>query len=170
MPSRGGTPTRKPSLFVHPSTYPSQPAAAAPVVSAAVELLFGPDGLASPHAGDREAASQALGSCLAAAPVAAHEAMLPRLEALLDRSDHDALTRRDVEVWGTPEGVLSSEVVPEGVYVGEVVASKNVRKARGRMRVSGAREGAARAAGAAGRGPGRARGVQRGRAAARRDA
>jgi hypothetical protein len=53
------------------------------------------------------------------------------------RSDHDALTKHDVEVWRTPEGVLSSEVVPEGVYVGEVVRNKNVRKARGRMRVSG---------------------------------
>lgn len=36
----------------------------------------------------------------------------------------------------TPEGMLSSEVVPEGVYVPEVVVSKNVRKARGRFKVS----------------------------------
>jgi hypothetical protein len=39
-------------------------------------------------------------------------------------------------VYNTPEGMLASDVVPEGVYVPEVVVSKNVRKARGRMRVS----------------------------------
>jgi hypothetical protein len=38
-------------------------------------------------------------------------------------------------VYNTPEGMLSSDVVPEGVYVPEVVVNKNVRKARGRMRV-----------------------------------
>jgi hypothetical protein len=37
--------------------------------------------------------------------------------------------------------MLSSEVVPEGVYVPEVVVSKNVRKARGRMKVGGGRRG-----------------------------
>jgi hypothetical protein len=38
-------------------------------------------------------------------------------------------------VYNTPEGMLASDVVPAGVYVPEVVMSKNVRKARGRMRV-----------------------------------
>jgi hypothetical protein len=52
------------------------------------------------------------------------------------RSEHDALTADDIAVYHTPAGVLSSEVVPEGVYVPQVVKSKNVRKARGRMRVS----------------------------------
>ncbi|GBF89654.1 hypothetical protein Rsub_02372, partial [Raphidocelis subcapitata] len=105
-------------------------------ISEVTALLFGPpDGLSSPRPGDVEAASHALGSCLAAAGVAAHEAALPGLQALLDRAEHDALTKHDVEVWRTPEGVLSSEVVPEGVYQGEVVANKNVRKARGRMRM-----------------------------------
>lgn len=61
-------------------------------------LLFGPpDGLSSPRPGDVEAASQALGSCLAAAGLAAHEAALPGLRALLDRGEHDALTKHDVE-------------------------------------------------------------------------
>jgi len=102
-----------------------------------VAILFGPpSGLASPNPGDREAASHSLGSCLAAAPTEAHEAVLPLLEKLLDRADSDALTKHDVEVFETPEGTLSNERVQEGVYVGEVVASKNVRKARGRMRVS----------------------------------
>lgn len=48
---------------------------------------------------------------------------------------HEALTDEDFNIFTTPEGMLSSEVVPEGVYVPEVVVSKNVRKARGRMKV-----------------------------------
>lgn len=52
------------------------------------------------------------------------------------RSEHDALGDDDIAVYNTPEGMLAADVVPEGVYVPEVVVSKNVRKARGRMRVS----------------------------------
>lgn len=51
------------------------------------------------------------------------------------RSEHEGLTDDDFNVFTTPEGMLSSEVVPEGVYVPEVVVSKNVRKARGRFKV-----------------------------------
>jgi hypothetical protein len=56
--------------------------------------------------------------------------------AAAPRSEHDTLTDDDIAVYNTPEGMLSSDVVPEGVYVPEVVVNKNVRKARGRMRVS----------------------------------
>lgn len=52
------------------------------------------------------------------------------------RSEHDALGDDDIAMYNTPEGMLAADVVPEGVYVPEVVVSKNVRKARGRMRVS----------------------------------
>jgi hypothetical protein len=52
------------------------------------------------------------------------------------RSVHDALSDEQLFIWSTPRGVLSSERVPEGVYVGQVVESKNVRKAaRGRFKV-----------------------------------
>lgn len=46
--------------------------------------------------------------------------VLPLLERLLDLSEHAALTPRDVDVYETPEGMLASERVPEGVYVPEV--------------------------------------------------
>lgn len=51
------------------------------------------------------------------------------------RTAHDALTEEELDIYETPEAILSSERVPEGVYVGEVVESKNVRKARGRFKV-----------------------------------
>ena len=34
-----------------------------------------------------------------------------------------------------PEGMLVADKVPEGVYQGEVVVQKHVKKARGRMKV-----------------------------------
>ena len=101
-----------------------------------VSVLTGPSGLKSIHEGDRTAASLSLGSCMAVAPSPVFEALLPALEQLLDRKEHDGLTEEQITIWRTPEGMLSTDVVPEGVYVPQVVANKNVRKARGRMRVS----------------------------------
>jgi hypothetical protein len=84
-----------------------------------------------------------MGSVMASAPLACLDPLLEGLGQWLDRSGHDALTDEDFAVFSTPEGVLSSEVVPEGVYVPEVVVSKNVRKARGRFKVSQAPLGVA---------------------------
>lgn len=72
---------------------------------------------------------------MGAAPLACLDPLLEGLGDWLDRSQHDQLTDEDIAVFNTPEGMLSSEVVPEGVYVPEVVISKNVRKARGRFKV-----------------------------------
>lgn len=74
---------------------------------------------------------------MAAAPLACLDPLLTGLGSWLERSAHDGLTQDDFTVYATPEGLLSSEVVPEGVYVPEVVVSKNVRKARGRFKVRG---------------------------------
>lgn len=81
---------------------------------------------------------------MASAPLACLDPLLEGLGQWLDRSGHDALTDEDFAVFTTPEGMLSSEVVPEGVYVPEVVVSKNVRKARGRFKVSLASGGGGR--------------------------
>lgn len=97
--------------------------------------LLGPSGLGSSNAGDVSAAQLALGSLMAAAPLACLDPLLTGLGSWLERSAHDGLTQDDFTVYATPEGLLSSEVVPEGVYVPEVVVSKNVRKARGRFKV-----------------------------------
>ena len=101
-----------------------------------MSTLFGPSGLGSSCSGDVAAAQLALGSSMAAAPGACLDPLLEGLGHWLDRQAHDTLTEDDIAVFNTPEGMLNSEVVPEGVYVPEVVVSKNVRKARGRFRVS----------------------------------
>lgn len=99
-------------------------------------MLFGSSGLGSSCSGNVTAAQLALGSVMASAPGACLDPLLCGLSRWLDRSEHDGLNTDDISVYNTPEGILSSEVVPEGVFVPQVVTSKNVRKARGRMRVS----------------------------------
>lgn len=97
--------------------------------------LFGPTALGSSHAGDVAAAQGALGAVMAASPLACFEPVLSGLAVWLDQAEHAALSDDDFSVFNTPEGLLASEVVPEGVYVPQVVVSKNVRKARGRFKV-----------------------------------
>lgn len=97
--------------------------------------MLGSGGLGSSCPGDVTAAQLALGSVMLTAPGACMDPLLAGLSSWLDRAEHGALTDDDIAVYRTPEGILSSEVVPEGVYVPEVVVNKNVRKARGRMRV-----------------------------------
>eukprot|EP00882_Tetradesmus_deserticola_P023753 GHRQ01025864.1.p1 GENE.GHRQ01025864.1~~GHRQ01025864.1.p1 ORF type:complete len:387 (+),score=135.80 GHRQ01025864.1:731-1891(+) len=99
-----------------------------------LRVLFGPNGLGSACPGDVAAAQLALGSAMAVAPGACLEPLLVGLGKWLDRSEHDSLTDDDIAAYNTPEGMLASDVVPAGVYVPEVVTSKNVRRARGRMR------------------------------------
>ncbi|GLC46160.1 hypothetical protein PLESTB_001196200 [Pleodorina starrii] len=98
------------------------------------ELLAGPDGLASPNPEDREAACGAMGAAMQCAPTAMYSHVMAVLGSLLVRSEHDSLTEADKEVYETPEGILSSERVPAGVYVPEVVVNKNVKKPRGRFK------------------------------------
>jgi hypothetical protein len=69
-------------------------ASAAEVVAA----LVGPAGLGAPNADERRGATLALGSALALAPEAVQPHLLRALAALLDRSEHDALTPLDMEV------------------------------------------------------------------------
>eukprot|EP00899_Mesostigma_viride_P018162 jgi/Mesvir1/26347/Mv22521-RA.1 len=89
-------------------------------------------GLLSPSDTSREAA---LASARSLARLYGADAVPPLLEQmgrLLDPAMHHALSDQDIEVFNTPPGVLSSEV---GVYKGEVVANKNQRRARGRVRM-----------------------------------
>ncbi|KAL0313788.1 UNVERIFIED_CONTAM: protein ILITYHIA [Sesamum calycinum] len=53
---------------------------------------------------------------------------------LPDRIAHDTLSDTDIQIFRTPEGMLSTE---QGVYIAESVVSKNVRQAKGRFRVYG---------------------------------
>ncbi|KXZ48792.1 hypothetical protein GPECTOR_25g376 [Gonium pectorale] len=101
---------------------------------AVVAALAGPAGLASEQPDERAAACGAMGAAVQCAPSAVYGQALAVLRKLLDRAEHDALTEDDRDVYETPEGMLSSERVPAGVYVPEVVVNKNVKKPRGRFK------------------------------------
>ncbi|GIL49256.1 hypothetical protein Vafri_5386 [Volvox africanus] len=103
--------------------------------STVCELLAGQDGLASPNGDDRNAACGALGAAMQCAPTAMYNHVMAVLRSLLNRTELDALTEADKEVYETPDGILSSERVPAGVYVPEVVVNKNVKKPRGRFKM-----------------------------------
>ncbi|KAG2489371.1 hypothetical protein HYH03_012201 [Edaphochlamys debaryana] len=98
--------------------------------------LAGPQGLGSALREERDAACGAFGAAMKCAPAALYGHVQGVLRGLLERAEADGLTEADREVWETPEGMLSSERVPVGVYVPEVVANKNIKKPRGRMRMN----------------------------------
>lgn len=109
----------------------------APGVGKAVcEILSGPAGLCSELALERDAACGGLGLAMSIAPHAVYRHVQAVLASLLHRSEHDALGEHDKDVWETPEGTLSSERIPAGVYVPEVIVKKNVKKPRGRFRMA----------------------------------
>ncbi|GFR52601.1 hypothetical protein Agub_g15198, partial [Astrephomene gubernaculifera] len=99
------------------------------------EVLAGPQGLGSESREEQAAACGALGAAMSCAPTAMYGHVQAVLRSLLVRSEHDALTEADKEVYDTPEGILSSERIPAGVYVPEVVVNKNVKKPRGRFKM-----------------------------------
>jgi len=100
-----------------------------------VDRLAGDEGLASSSAASQVAAQLAMGSLFRLEASAVFDAVSVVLQGLLARGPHDALSGQEVDVWATPAGMLSSERVPDGVYVPEVVVSKNIRKPRGRFKV-----------------------------------
>ena len=94
------------------------PASAVAGAAGIVSYLTGPSDLKSVAEGDRTCASLALGSCIAVAIGPIFESLLPALEQLLERREHDALTEEHITMWRTPEGMLSTDVVPEGGFDG----------------------------------------------------
>ncbi|GBG78816.1 hypothetical protein CBR_g28040 [Chara braunii] len=103
--------------------------------SVVCKILLGPAGLTSGGRGGKpqeQAALAALGTAMKFFPAQIYPHLLQALDAMGDRSAHDSLTEREVKIFRTPEGVLSTE---DGVYVAEVVRDRNVRHARGRFKL-----------------------------------
>ncbi|KAJ6291980.1 hypothetical protein OIU76_023969 [Salix suchowensis] len=106
------------------------------IVSADVENLckglLGPMGLTSLNPLEQEAAINSLSTLMSITPRDLYLAFEKQLKNLPDRYAHDMLSESDIQIFHTPEGMLSSE---QGVYVAESVASKNTRQAKGRFRM-----------------------------------
>ncbi|KAK4487622.1 hypothetical protein RD792_005728, partial [Penstemon davidsonii] len=93
--------------------------------------LLGPKGLMSSNYFDEEGAINSLSTLMSIIPGDTYAQFEKHFINLPDRLAHDTLSEIDIQIFRTPEGMLSSE---QGVYVAESVASKNVRQAKGRFR------------------------------------
>ncbi|CAI9767444.1 unnamed protein product [Fraxinus pennsylvanica] len=88
-------------------------------------------GLMSSNYLEQEAAINSLSTLMSIIPGDTYAQFEKHLIDLPDRFEHDALSENDIQIFRTPEGMLSSE---QGVYVAESVAAKNVKQAKGRFR------------------------------------
>ncbi|XP_073041088.1 protein ILITYHIA [Primulina eburnea] len=94
--------------------------------------LLGSKGLMSPNYLDQEGAINSLSTLMSIIPGDTYAQFEKHFINLPDLRTHDALSEIDIQIFCTPEGMLSSE---RGVYVAESVVSKNVRQAKGRFRI-----------------------------------
>ncbi|XP_057801902.1 protein ILITYHIA-like [Salvia miltiorrhiza] len=94
--------------------------------------LLGSNGLLNSNHMEQEAALNSLSTLMSIIPGDTYTQFAKHFIDLPDRVAHDALSEVDIQIFHTPEGVLSTE---QGVYIAESVASKNVKQAKGRFRV-----------------------------------
>ncbi|KAK9083066.1 hypothetical protein Scep_029537 [Stephania cephalantha] len=93
--------------------------------------LLGPMGLMSQNPLEQHAAINCLSTLMSVLPKDIYDEFQKFLNTHPDRFLHDELSERDIQVFHTPEGILSSEL---GVYVAEAVPVKNAKQAKGRFR------------------------------------
>lgn len=96
------------------------------------EDLLGMMGLMSSNTLDQQAALYSLSTLMSIAPKDTYVEFEKKLKNLPDLHAHDTLTETDIQIFFTPEGILSSE---QGVYVAESVIAKNTKQAKGRFRM-----------------------------------
>ncbi|XP_042987937.1 protein ILITYHIA isoform X4 [Carya illinoinensis] len=93
--------------------------------------LLGPMGLMSANPLECQAAISSLSTLMSITPRDTYIEFEKHLQNLPERYSHDMLSKNDILVFRTPEGMLSSE---QGVYVAESIAAKNTKQAKGRFR------------------------------------
>lgn len=106
------------------------------IISADVENLckglLGPMGLMSSDELEQEAAINSLTTLMSITPRDTYTEFEKYLKKFEDRHSHDMLSENDIQIFHTPEGMLSSE---QGVYVAESISAKNTKQAKGRFRM-----------------------------------
>ncbi|ONI05050.1 hypothetical protein PRUPE_6G353600 [Prunus persica] len=96
------------------------------------KTLLGPMWLSSSNSFEQQAAISSLSTLMSIAPGETYAEFEKHLKSLPYRYSHDTLSENDVQIFHTPEGLLSSE---QGVYIAETVAAKNMKQAKGRFRM-----------------------------------
>lgn len=97
-----------------------------------VQVLLGPMGLRSANPLEQEAAISSLSNLMSIIPGDTYTEFEKHLLNLPERFSHNALSENDIQIFHTPEGMLSTE---QGIYVAESVAFKNTKQAKGRFRM-----------------------------------
>ncbi|KAL6545243.1 eIF-2-alpha kinase activator GCN1 [Orobanche gracilis] len=97
-----------------------------------LEVLFGSKGLMNCNHLEQQAAINTLSTLMSIVPGDTYAQFEKHFIDLPERIAHDTLSEIDIQIFRTPEGMLSTE---QGVYIPESVASKNVRQAKGRFRI-----------------------------------
>ncbi|KAK2365272.1 protein ILITYHIA [Trifolium repens] len=97
-----------------------------------VQVLLGPMGLRSANPLEQEAAISSLSNLMSIIPGDTYTEFEKHLLDLPERFSHDALSENDIQIFHTPEGMLSTE---QGVYIAESVAFTNTKQAKGRFRM-----------------------------------
>ncbi|GAU13582.1 hypothetical protein TSUD_346860 [Trifolium subterraneum] len=97
-----------------------------------VKVLLGPLGLRSANPLEQEAAISSLSNLMSIIPGDTYTEFEKHLLDLPERFSHDALSENDIQIFHTPEGMLSTE---QGIYIAESVAFKNTKQAKGRFRM-----------------------------------
>ncbi|XP_038891106.1 protein ILITYHIA [Benincasa hispida] len=94
------------------------------IIAANVENLckgiLGPQGLMNTATDRREAAIYSLSTLMTIAPKEVYTEFEKHFENMSDRHSHDMLSENDIQIFHTPEGMLSGE---QGVYVAESIPS-----------------------------------------------
>ncbi|KAK4366473.1 hypothetical protein RND71_014353 [Anisodus tanguticus] len=94
--------------------------------------LLGSTGLISGNHFAQEAAMNSLSTLMSMLPEETYMEFEKHFNNLPDRSAHDMLSENDIQIFQTPEGMLSTE---QGVYIAESVATKNTKQPKGRFRL-----------------------------------
>ncbi|KAG2395291.1 Protein ILITYHIA-like protein [Vigna angularis] len=95
-------------------------------------VLLGPMGLKSANPLEQQAAVLLLSSLMSIIPGDTYVEFEKYLLNIPERFAHDTLSEKDIQIFHTPEGTLSTE---QGVYVAESVSAKNTKQAKGRFRM-----------------------------------
>ncbi|KAK7332811.1 hypothetical protein VNO80_29566 [Phaseolus coccineus] len=97
-----------------------------------LKILLGPLGLKSTNPLEQQAAVLSLSNLMSIIPGDTYMEFEKYLLNIPERFAHDTLSENDIQIFHTPEGMLSTEL---GVYVAESVSAKNTKQAKGRFRM-----------------------------------
>ncbi|KAL2345847.1 hypothetical protein Fmac_007132 [Flemingia macrophylla] len=97
-----------------------------------LQVLLGPMGLKSANPLEQQSAILSLSNLMSIIPGDTYAEFEKHLLDLPEQFAHDTLSENDVQIFRTPEGMLSTE---QGVYVAEAVTAKNTKQAKGRFRM-----------------------------------